>query len=66
MPLLMGMGSIGAISIMMIIYGFITSVLPVLLLLAPRDYLSTFLKVGTILAHAWESSLWHRISKCPA
>jgi carbon starvation protein len=41
-----------AIAIMMIIYGFIASVLPVWLLLAPRDYLSTFLKVGTILALA--------------
>ncbi|MDP2959159.1 MAG: carbon starvation CstA family protein [Longimicrobiales bacterium] len=29
-------------------YGFIASVLPVWLLLCPRDYLSTFLKVGTI------------------
>src|SRR4051812_33257999 len=33
-------------------YGFIASILPVWLLLAPRDYLSTFLKVGTILALA--------------
>ena len=33
---------------MLIIYGFIASVLPVWLLLAPRDYLSTFLKIGTI------------------
>jgi len=33
-------------------YGFIASVLPVWLLLAPRDYLSTFLKIGTILALA--------------
>jgi len=33
----------------LIIYGFIASVLPVWLVLAPRDYLSTFLKVGTIL-----------------
>ncbi|MDQ0201126.1 carbon starvation CstA family protein [Neobacillus ginsengisoli] len=40
------------IAIMMVIYGFIASVLPVWLLLAPRDYLSTFLKVGTILALA--------------
>jgi carbon starvation protein len=40
------------IAIMMIIYGFIASVLPVWLLLAPRDYLSTFLKVGTIFALA--------------
>jgi carbon starvation protein len=31
------------------IYGFIASVLPVWLLLAPRDYLSTFMKVGTIM-----------------
>jgi carbon starvation protein len=30
------------------IYGFFASVLPVWLLLAPRDYLSTFMKVGTI------------------
>jgi carbon starvation protein len=33
-------------------YGFIAAVLPVWLLLAPRDYLSTFLKIGTILALA--------------
>ncbi len=32
-----------------IIYGFAASVLPVWLLLAPRDYLSTFMKVGTIV-----------------
>ncbi len=37
---------------MLIGYGFIASVLPVWLLLAPRDYLSTFLKIGTILALA--------------
>ncbi|WP_347338344.1 carbon starvation CstA family protein [Tumebacillus amylolyticus] len=29
-------------------YGFIASILPVWLLLAPRDYLSSFLKIGTI------------------
>jgi carbon starvation protein len=34
---------------MLIAYGFCASVLPVWLLLAPRDYLSTFLKIGTIL-----------------
>jgi carbon starvation protein len=33
----------------LIIYGFIASVLPIWLVLAPRDYLSTFLKIGTIL-----------------
>ncbi|GGY56965.1 carbon starvation CstA family protein [Pseudoduganella albidiflava] len=37
---------------MLIGYGFIASVLPVWLLLAPRDYLSTFLKIGTIVALA--------------
>ena len=31
------------------IYGFIASVLPVWLLLCPRDYLSSFLKIGTII-----------------
>jgi carbon starvation protein len=31
------------------VYGFIASVLPVWLLLSPRDYLSAFLKIGTIL-----------------
>ncbi len=32
-----------------IIYGFIAAVLPVWLLLAPRDYLSTFMKIGVIV-----------------
>ncbi|CFQ55325.1 carbon starvation CstA family protein [Yersinia aleksiciae] len=36
----------------LIIYGFIASVLPVWLLLAPRDYLSTFLKIGVIIGLA--------------
>jgi len=35
-----------------IVYGFAASVLPVWLLLAPRDYLSTFVKLGTIVALA--------------
>lgn len=35
-----------------IAYGFVASVIPVWMLLCPRDYLSTFLKVGTILALA--------------
>src|SRR5690606_11600900 len=37
---------------MLIGYGFIAAVLPVWLLLAPRDYLSTFLKIGTIVGLA--------------
>lgn len=40
------------IAIMLIVYGFIASALPVWMLLAPRDYLSTFLKVGTIVGLA--------------
>ena len=35
---------------LIILYGFAASVLPVWLLLAPRDYLSTFMKLGTIFA----------------
>jgi carbon starvation protein len=37
-----------ALALMLIGYGFLASVLPVWLLLAPRDYLSTFLKIGTV------------------
>jgi len=37
---------------MIIGYGFLASVLPVWLLLAPRDYLSTFVKIGTVVALA--------------
>jgi carbon starvation protein len=33
----------------LIAYGFVASILPVWMLLAPRDYLSTFMKIGTIL-----------------
>lgn len=40
------------LSMMLIAYGFVASVLPVWILLAPRDYLSTFLKIGTILGLA--------------
>ncbi|GAB7125724.1 carbon starvation CstA family protein [Silvimonas sp. JCM 19000] len=39
-------------TIALVIYGFIASVLPVWLLLAPRDYLSTFLKIGVIVGLA--------------
>jgi carbon starvation protein len=34
--------------IALVVYGFVASVLPVWLLLCPRDYLSSFLKIGTI------------------
>jgi carbon starvation protein len=50
-PLLAPMFTHSALTIAygMIAYGFIASVLPVWMLLCPRDYLSTFMKIGTIL-----------------
>jgi carbon starvation protein len=41
-----------SLALMVIAYGFAAAVLPVWLLLAPRDYLSTFMKIGTIIALA--------------
>jgi carbon starvation protein len=38
-----------AIALLIPVYGFLASVLPVWMLLCPRDYLSTYLKLGTIL-----------------
>ncbi len=38
------------VTIAIAIYGFLASVLPVWLLLCPRDYLSSFLKIGTVAA----------------
>ncbi len=38
-----------ALAWMLIGYGFVAAVLPVWMLLAPRDYLSTFLKIGTVV-----------------
>jgi carbon starvation protein len=38
-----------ALALMIIAYGFLASVLPVWLLLAPRDYLSTFVKLGVVI-----------------
>ncbi|HZR57690.1 MAG TPA: carbon starvation CstA family protein [Terriglobales bacterium] len=40
--------SAATLAIVIIVYGFAASALPVWLLLAPRDYLSTFVKLGTI------------------
>jgi carbon starvation protein len=53
------------LSWLLIGYGFIASVLPVWLLLAPRDYLSTFLKIGTIVGLAIGVLVISRNSKCP-
>ena len=49
-----------------IAYGFAASVLPVWLLLAPRDYLSTFMKLGTIFALALGIFLVLPMLKMPA
>jgi carbon starvation protein len=38
-----------ALALWLIAYGFVAAVLPVWMLLAPRDYLSTFMKIGTIV-----------------
>lgn len=40
------------LSVLLAVYGFVAAALPVWLLLAPRDYLSTYMKIGTILALA--------------
>ncbi|RJO75795.1 carbon starvation protein A [Nocardia panacis] len=50
----------------LIIYGFIASVLPVWLLLAPRDYLSTFMKIGTITLLAVGVLVTMPVLKAPA
>ena len=47
-------------------YGFAASVLPVWLLLAPRDYLSTFMKVGTIALLAIGICIAHPVLQAPA
>lgn len=50
----------------MVIYGFAAAVLPVWLLLTPRDYLSTFMKVGTIVVLAVGIVLVRPIAEMPA
>jgi carbon starvation protein len=50
----------------MIVYGFFASVLPVWLLLSPRDYLSTFLKIGTVLTLAVAIVLTLPVIRMPA
>jgi carbon starvation protein len=54
------------ISIFVPIYGFAASVLPVWLLLVPRDYLSSYLKLGTIAALALGIFLVHPNLQMPA
>ena len=49
-----------------IVYGWLAAILPVWLLLAPRDYLSTFLKLGTVFLLAVAILLMHPQIKMPA
>ena len=54
------------LSIMLAVYGFTASVLPVWLLLAPRDYLSTYMKLGTIALLAIGIVIAHPYLQMPA
>ena len=54
------------VSWLIIGYGFVASVLPVWLLLAPRDYLSTFMKVGAIALLAVGICIAHPVMHAPA
>ena len=47
-------------------YGFLAAILPVWLLLAPRDYLSTYMKLGTVLALAAAIVVMHPEIRMPA
>jgi carbon starvation protein len=55
-----------ALALLVIFYGFAAAVLPVWLLLAPRDYLSTFMKIGTIIALAIAIVILNPEVKMPA
>lgn len=57
---------ITTISIAIPLYGFLASVLPVWLLLVPRDYLSTYLKIGTIIMLAIGVIVIHPTLQMPA
>ncbi len=58
--------NIHTISIAIAVYGFLASVLPMWLLLVPRDYLSTYLKIGTILMLAVGIVFVHPTLEMPA
>jgi len=55
-----------ALAWFVIVYGLLAAILPVWLLLAPRDYLSTFLKLGTVFLLAIAILLMHPQIKMPA
>ncbi|WP_231946610.1 carbon starvation CstA family protein [Auraticoccus monumenti] len=54
------------IALLIIVYGFVAAVLPVWLLLAPRDYLSTFMKIGTIVMLALAIVIVRPVLNAPA
>ncbi|MGE5672607.1 MAG: carbon starvation protein A [Mycobacterium leprae] len=54
------------LSIIIAVYGFVAAALPVWLLLAPRDYLSTYMKIGTIGALALGIVFVHPVLQMPA
>jgi len=53
------------ITLFILIYGFVASVLPVWMLLCPRDYLSSFMKIGTIAFLALGVIIVHPELKMP-
>lgn len=54
------------LAVAIIIYGFLAAVLPVWVLLAPRDYLSTFMKIGTIVMLALAIVVVRPVIEAPA
>ncbi|OAT81300.1 carbon starvation CstA family protein [Desulfotomaculum copahuensis] len=54
------------LSVILAVYGFVAAALPVWLLLTPRDYLSTYMKIGTILALAVGIVIVHPVLQMPA
>ena len=58
--------NINTISIAIAVYGLLASILPMWLLLVPRDYLSTYLKIGTILMLAVGIIFVHPTLQMPA
>src|SRR5262249_27149045 len=55
-----------ALAVLIMVYGFAASALPVWLLLAPRDYLSTFVKLGTVAVLALGIVLVHPTLQMPS
>ena len=53
------------LSILLPIYGFLAAILPVWMLLAPRDYLSTYMKIGVVLVLALGLVFIHPNIKMP-